>query len=97
MSDNSRVESGFRAGLPTGTPDDGNRRLANQAFYTRLEVAENEELRPVLAEPFAATTAAARGNTPHPAILVFHVRKHLGGPRGTRTRNLRIKSPQLYH
>lgn len=36
--------------------DDGNRRLANQAFYTRLEITEDEELRPQLAEPFATIT-----------------------------------------
>ena len=36
--------------------DDGNRRLANQAFYTRLEITEDEELRPQLAEPFANIT-----------------------------------------
>ncbi|MFT8395034.1 zinc ribbon domain-containing protein [Propionibacterium sp.] len=34
-------------------PDDGSRRLANQAFYTRLEIPEDEELRSRLAEPFA--------------------------------------------
>ena len=33
--------------------DDGTRRLANQAFYTRLEITEDEQLRPRLAEPFA--------------------------------------------
>lgn len=33
--------------------DDGNRRLANQAFYTRLEITDDEQLRPRLAEPFA--------------------------------------------
>ena len=33
--------------------DDGSRRLANQAFYSRLEITEDEELRPRLAEPFA--------------------------------------------
>ena len=33
--------------------DDGSRRLANQAFYTRLEITEDEQLRPRLAEPFA--------------------------------------------
>ena len=33
--------------------DDGSRRLANQAFYTRLEITEDEQLRPHLAEPFA--------------------------------------------
>lgn len=42
---------------------DGNRRLANQAFYTRLEVTEDEELRPTLAEPFATVVNEnARGN-----------------------------------
>ncbi|MGV1006469.1 MAG: recombinase family protein, partial [Candidatus Nanopelagicales bacterium] len=33
--------------------DDGNRRLANQAFYTRLDITDDEQLRPTLAEPFA--------------------------------------------
>ena len=32
--------------------DDGNRRLANQAFYDRLEITDDEQLRPRLAEPF---------------------------------------------
>ncbi len=42
--------------------DDGSRRLANQAFYTRLEITEDEQLRPRLAEPFATiVTEAARG------------------------------------
>lgn len=40
--------------------DDGNRRLANQAFYTRLEITEDEELRPQLAEPFATITNEGR-------------------------------------
>ena len=33
--------------------DDGNRRLAHQAFYTRLDITDDEQLRPRLAEPFA--------------------------------------------
>ena len=41
--------------------DDGSRRLANQAFYTRLEVTENEQLRPRLVEPFATIVAEAAG------------------------------------
>ena len=32
---------------------DTDRRLANQAFYTRLEITDDEQLRPRLAEPFA--------------------------------------------
>lgn len=32
---------------------DGGRRLANQAFYTRLDITDDEQLRPTLAEPFA--------------------------------------------
>lgn len=32
---------------------DADRRLANQAFYTRLDVTDDEQLRPQLAEPFA--------------------------------------------
>lgn len=32
--------------------DDGNRGLADQAFYTRLEITGDERLRPHLAEPF---------------------------------------------
>ncbi len=41
--------------------DDGSRRLANQAFYTRLEITEDEQLRPRLAEPFAAIVREAAG------------------------------------
>ena len=42
--------------------DDGSRRLANQAFYTRLEITEDEQLRPRLAEPFATIVReTARG------------------------------------
>ncbi|WP_244972529.1 hypothetical protein [Paramicrobacterium fandaimingii] len=33
--------------------DDGSRRLANQALYARLEITDDEQLRPYLAEPFA--------------------------------------------
>ncbi len=32
---------------------DADRRLANQAFYTRLDITDDEQLRPKLAEPFA--------------------------------------------
>ena len=32
---------------------DADRRLANQAFYTRLDITDDEQLRPRLAEPFA--------------------------------------------
>ena len=32
---------------------DTDRRLANQAFYTRLDITDDEQLRPRLAEPFA--------------------------------------------
>lgn len=39
--------------------DDGNRRLANQAFYTRLEIADDEQLRSRLAEPFATLVTQA--------------------------------------
>ena len=39
--------------------DDGSRRLANQAFYTRLEITEDEQLRPHLAEPFATIVREA--------------------------------------
>lgn len=41
--------------------DDGSRRLANQAFYTRLEITEDEQLRPRLAEPFATIVREATG------------------------------------
>ena len=41
--------------------DDGSRRLANQAFYTRLEITEDEQLRPRLAEPFATIVREAIG------------------------------------
>ena len=41
---------------------DADRRLANQAFYTRLEITEDEQLRPHLAEPFATIiNEAAKG------------------------------------
>ena len=39
--------------------DDGGRRLANQAFYTRLEITDDEQLRPRLAEPFATIITEA--------------------------------------
>ena len=43
--------------------DDGSRRLANQAFYTRLDITEDEQLRPRLAEPFATIVSeTARGD-----------------------------------
>ena len=32
---------------------DADRRLANQAFYTQLDITDDEQLRPRLAEPFA--------------------------------------------
>ncbi|WP_447589512.1 recombinase family protein [Microbacterium lacticum] len=41
--------------------DDGSRRLANQAFYTRLEITEDEQLRPCLAEPFASIVRETTG------------------------------------
>lgn len=40
--------------------DDGNRRLANQAFYDRLEITDDEQLRPRLAEPFKTIVSEAR-------------------------------------
>ena len=33
--------------------NDSDRRLANQAFYNRLDITDDEQLRPALAEPFA--------------------------------------------
>ncbi|BEH02478.1 hypothetical protein brsh051_17590 [Brooklawnia propionicigenes] len=39
--------------------DGGNRRLANQAFYTRLEITDDGQLRPRLAEPFATIVTEA--------------------------------------
>ena len=39
--------------------DDGNRRLANQTIYTRLEITDDEQLRPRLAEPFAPIVTEA--------------------------------------
>ncbi len=42
--------------------DDDNRRLANQAFYTRLEITEDEQLHPRLAEPFATIVREATGS-----------------------------------
>ena len=32
---------------------DADRRIANQAFYTRMDITDDEQLRPTLAEPFA--------------------------------------------
>lgn len=32
---------------------DSDRRIASQAFYTRLDITDNEQLRPRLSEPFA--------------------------------------------
>ena len=41
---------------------DADRRLANQAFYTRLDITDDEQLCPRLAEPFATIVGeAARG------------------------------------
>lgn len=40
---------------------DGSRRLANQAFYARLEITEDEQLRPRLAEPFATIVQETTG------------------------------------
>ena len=57
-----RWNSRSRRSSCSESSDDGNRRLTNQAFYTRLEVTEDEELRPTLAEPFATIAEAARGN-----------------------------------
>ena len=42
--------------------DDGSRRLANQAFYTRLEITEDEQIRPRLAEPFATIVHKVTGS-----------------------------------
>ena len=48
--------------------DDADRRLANQAFYTRLDITDTEVLRPRLAEPFAtifrASTSDGAANDP---------------------------------
>lgn len=43
--------------------DDGSRRLANQAFYTRSEITEDEQLRPRLGEPFATIVPGTTGGT----------------------------------
>jgi hypothetical protein len=78
--------------------DDANRRLANQAFYTRLEITDDEQLRPRLAEPFAtivreATSAAEarkpNGNTPHLSMSRVPVR-HFGWSPGD-------SNPRLSH
>ena len=42
-----------------GHSDDASRRLANQAFYTRLDITDDEQLRPRLAEPFATIVREA--------------------------------------
>lgn len=41
---------------------DADRRLASQEFYTRLDITDDERLRPRLAEPFA-TIIRERSNT----------------------------------
>ena len=41
--------------------DDTNRRLANQAFDTRLDITDDEHLRPRLSEPFATITQTVKG------------------------------------
>lgn len=46
-----RHQDRIRAGL--ADVSDVDRRLASQAFYTRLEITDDEQLRPHLAEPFA--------------------------------------------
>ena len=38
---------------------DADRRLANQAFYTRLDITDDEQLRPRLAEPFSTIVREA--------------------------------------
>lgn len=45
-----------------GRSGDGDRRLANQAFYTRLDITDDEQLRPHLAEPFATIVREANGS-----------------------------------
>ena len=44
---------------------DADRRLANQAFYTRLDVTDDEQLRPRLAEPFATIIRQAHADSDH--------------------------------
>lgn len=46
---------------------DADRRIANQAFYTRLDITDDEQLRPHLAEPFAT---------------IFREAAHTGGEEG---------------
>ena len=41
---------------------DADRRLANQAFYTRLDITDDEQLRPRLAEPFATIIREAHAD-----------------------------------
>ena len=41
---------------------DADRRLANQAFYTRLDITDDEQLRPRLAEPFATIIREAHSD-----------------------------------
>lgn len=43
---------------------DADRRLANQAFYTRLDITDDEQLRPRLAEPFATIIREAQRRRP---------------------------------
>ena len=73
--------------------NDGDRRLENQAFYTRLEVTEDEELHPTLAEPFATITeptmvraAAKTSLLPGPSYECC-LNSFSSGGKGTRTPN----------
>ncbi len=69
--------------------DDGSRRLANQAFYTRLEITEDERLRPRLAEPFATIVHEATGGReakrehPTSSDVACSRKTLLGGAEGT--------------
>ena len=56
-----RHQDRIRAHRAYAHSDDGSRRLANQAFYTRLEITEDEQLRPRLSEPFATIVREATG------------------------------------
>lgn len=62
--DRSAIHTGHAADHRAYTySDDGNRRLAKQAFYRLLEIPDDEQLRPRLAEPFATIVGeAARGH-----------------------------------
>ena len=85
---------------------DAGRRLANQAFYTKLDITDDEQLRPAWrsrSPPSCAkrtTTAAPKarkpnGNTPHLPMSSVPVRHFGWGVRGSNPRPRDYESPAL--